>query len=225
MRQIMRPLTMADEKPCYVLISDRDVKGSGHLSTRTFCTLACEFSSSRRQAATNGQRPWSQTQFCPSTRATLRLRSPGFAPRRTGPLAPRGRNDGQHSTVMQPRRLTDISRMTPIGWLPSVSGARPPRVRSGLPAPRPPCRSTFRQVSARETPNAEARDCVRRRRTRPVDGRWARCPANGGRAIDVYMKRLVKYPPSSSELSRFEHTGHHPYVSPSSFFLASKSAR
>ena len=98
--------------------------------------------------------------------------SPGLRLQTHGPAGPRGRNGGQHSVVTRPRRLTGMSRTTPIGWLQRVPGARRPRVTSGLPAPRPLCRSTSRQASVRETPNAEARGCVRRRRTRPVDGRW-----------------------------------------------------
>jgi hypothetical protein len=41
--------------------------------------------------------------------------SPDFASRRTGPRRPCGRKDSQHLLVTQPRRLTSISRTTPIG--------------------------------------------------------------------------------------------------------------
>jgi len=85
---------------------------------------------------------------------------PASASGRTSPWGPRGRNGGQHSLVT--RRLTGMSRTMPIGLLHRVSGARRPRVTSGLPAPRPLCRSTSRQASVRETPNAVARGCVRR---------------------------------------------------------------
>jgi hypothetical protein len=57
----------------------------------------------------------------------------------------------------RPRRLTGMSRTTAIGWLQRGPGVRRSRVLSGLPAPRPLCRSTTRQTSGRETPNAEAR--------------------------------------------------------------------
>ena len=73
--------------------------------------------------------------------------------------------------VTRALRLTGTSRTTPIGSFPRVSGARRPRVPSGLRAPRPLCRSSSRQAFVRETPNAAARGCVRRRRTQPVGGR------------------------------------------------------
>jgi hypothetical protein len=68
-------------------------------------------------------------------------------------------------------------------------------------------KSTSRQASVRETRNAAARGCVRRRRTPPIDGRWRCCPASGGRAIDAFMKRLVKLPhPARESDPFFEHT-------------------
>ena len=97
--------------------------------------------------------------------------SRAVASRRAGPRVPVVGSGGQHPMVTRPR-LTGMSRTTPIGLLQRVSGARRLRVTSGLPAPRPLCRSTFRQASVRETPNAEARGCVRRRRTSRVDAPW-----------------------------------------------------
>jgi hypothetical protein len=59
---------------------------SSELSPRTFCTFRSEFSSFRRQGAARGQRPYSRTRFCPSTRATTRSQALlSFAARRTGP--------------------------------------------------------------------------------------------------------------------------------------------
>ena len=149
-----------------------EARDPAELSPRTFCTFPREFSSFRRQGLLTGSDP---DPGHGSARLLVRRAvpgSPGVASRRTGPRGPVGRNGGQHSVVTRPRRLTGTSRTTPIGWLQRVPGARRPRVTSGLPAPRPLCRSTSRQASVRETPNAEARGCVRRRRTRPVDGRW-----------------------------------------------------
>ncbi len=74
---------------------------------------------------------------------------------------------------MRPRRVTGTSCRTPIGWPPRVLGARRPHVTSGLPALRHRCRSTSRPASVLETPNAEARGCVRGRRTPPAGG-WSR---------------------------------------------------
>ena len=99
------------------------------------------------------------------TRATCGPRFSRLRLQTHGPAGPRGRKGGQHSLVTRPRRLTGTSRRTPIGWPQRVPGVRRPHVTSGLLAPRPLCRSTSRQASVRETPNAEARDCVRRRRT------------------------------------------------------------
>src|SRR5215469_2924915 len=79
-----------------------------------------------------------------------------------------GRTVGQYSVVMR-LRLKGISRTSPIGWLQHVPGARRAHVTASLWARHPPCRSTSRHVSVRETPNAEARNCVARRRTPPVD--------------------------------------------------------
>jgi hypothetical protein len=67
-------------------------------------------------------------------------------------------------------------RQAAIGWPQRGPGVQRPRVTSGLLEPCPQCRSTSRQVSVRETPNAGAPGCVRGRRTRLVDGRWSRCP-------------------------------------------------
>jgi hypothetical protein len=88
------------------------------------------------------------------------------------PWRPSGRNGGQHSMVTRPRRLTGISRTTPIGWLRRVSGVRRPRVTSGRLEPRPLCRSTSRPASVREMPNGEAPGCVPGRRTQPIAGPW-----------------------------------------------------
>jgi hypothetical protein len=84
--------------------------------------------------------------------------------------------------VRRPLRLTGTSRTTPSGWLPRVPGAWRPRAMPSLPVSRPLCRSTSRQASVRETPSAAARDCVGRRRTPPVDGRWRCCPGSGGKS-------------------------------------------
>ena len=85
----------------------------------------------------------------------------------------RRRNGGQQPGVMRPRSVTGTSRRTPTDWLPRVLGARRPRVTSGPSALRLRCRSTSRLASVPETPNAEGRGCVRRRRT-PAAGGWSR---------------------------------------------------
>ena len=100
------------------------------------------------------------------------IRSSEAVASRRGTRGTRWSEGGQHALVTRPRRLTGMSRTTPIGWLHRVSGARRPRVLSGLSARRPRCQSTSRPASVPETPNAEGRGCVRQRRTRPVDGRW-----------------------------------------------------
>ena len=113
---------------------------------------------------------------------------PRFAAGRTGPRGSdrsRRRNGGQHSTVTRPRRLTGTSRTMPIGWHQREHGAPRLRVTAGRPVPPLRCRSTSRQASVRERPNGAARDCARRRRTRPVDAPWRRCRAGAGRATDV----------------------------------------
>ena len=134
------------------------------LPPRTFCILPREFSSFSRRGP-NRRRPRSRTRFCPSTRGTCEPRFPASPPDTRTRAVSRGRNDGHAAAP------TDGSRTTLIGWLQRVLGARRPRVTPDLPALRPLFRSTSRQASVRETPNAEARGCVRRRRTPPVDGR------------------------------------------------------
>lgn len=79
---------------------------------------------------------------------------------------------GRLSVIMQPHRLMGTSRRPPIGWSQRGPGVRRPHVMSTLLEPRPLCQSTSRQASVRETPNVEARGCVRGRRTRPIDGPW-----------------------------------------------------
>jgi hypothetical protein len=149
-----------------------ELENTAELSARTFCTFAREYPSFRRQGLPTG------SDLIPDSVPPIPLvrravpGSPDFASRRSGQWRPSGRNGGQPSMVTRPRRLAGIPRTTPFGWLQRVSGARRPRVTSGLPGPRPLFQSTSRQASVRETPNAEARDCVRRRRTLPVDGRW-----------------------------------------------------
>ena len=64
-------------------------------------------------------------------------------------------------------RVDSRARLAERGLPPPVLGARPSPVTSGPPVPRHRCRSTSRRASVLETPNAEARGCVRRHRTPP----------------------------------------------------------
>ncbi len=89
-----------------------------------------------------------------------------------GPVGPRGQTGGQHSVVRRLLRLTGTSGRPPIGSPQRVPGAHRPRVTSGRPVLRLRCQSTSRPAFVPETPNAEARGCVRRRRTSRGDGRW-----------------------------------------------------
>jgi hypothetical protein len=67
---------------------------------------------------------------------------------------------------------TDTSRRPRIGWPQRGYVVRRPRLTSGSWEPPRRCQSTFRPASVRETLNAEARGCVRRRRTPRVEGLW-----------------------------------------------------
>ena len=157
---------------------------SAQLSPRTFCTFAREFSPLGRQRATDGQR---SDPGLGSVRLIMRspARCSGPSPADGPPEGGAVGKGGQEPGVTRPRRMTDTSRRTPIGWPLCVLGARRPLVTSGPPAPRPRCRSTFRPASVRETRSAEGRGCVPRRRTRPDDGRWRCYRASVERAIDV----------------------------------------
>jgi hypothetical protein len=140
------------------------------LSAQTFCTFPREFSSIRRQRArtVDADPEPGPADLCvplrfrfselPGTDCTSRERS--------------GRSGGQHSMVTRPHWRKGRSGMTPIGSLQRASDARRLRVTAGQRGPHRLCRSTFHPASVRQRPNAEARDCVRRHRTRPVDGRW-----------------------------------------------------
>jgi len=117
----------------------------------------------------NAQQLCSQAGFCRSSSCHVR-----FPVRRAAPPELQARGGSVRQSVNTPWargrvRLKGISRTTPIGWLQHVSVARRPRLIAGLQAPHPRCQSAFRQASVPGTPNAEARDCVGRRRTQRVD--------------------------------------------------------
>ena len=122
--------------------------------------------------AATGERRGSRTRFWPFTGTTARSASHGQSPPDARARGSWWSERGQLSLIRRPRRLRGTSRRPLIGSPPRGPGARRPRAPSGRPAPRPRCRNTSRQASGRETPNAAAPGCVRRRRTRPVDGRW-----------------------------------------------------
>ena len=96
---------------------------------------------------------------------------PAVASKTHGPAGPAVAGDGQQSVVTRLCRVMDTSRRPPICWPQRGPVVRRPRLTSGPRGPYLPCRNTSRPASARETPNAEARGCVRRRRTPRVDGR------------------------------------------------------
>ena len=142
------------------------------LSPRTFWIVPREFSSF--EAARGRQRAADSDPGHGSARPLERRAVPGSPGSRLqmhGPVGPRGQTGGQHSVVRRLRRLTGTSRRSPIGWPQRVPGAQRPHVTSGLAVLRLRCQSTSRPASVPETPNAEARGCVRRRRTPRVDGR------------------------------------------------------
>ena len=143
---------------------------TAELSPPTFCTFAREFS-----AFTAGGCSWAASD--PGDRFGRALERPhgpvlpAVASKTHGPAGPAVAEDGQQSVVTRLCRVTDTSRRPPICWPQRGSVVRRPRLTSGPRGPYLPCRSTSRPASARETPNAEARGCVRRRRTPRVDGR------------------------------------------------------
>jgi hypothetical protein len=130
---------------------------------------------------------------------------------------------GRLSVIMPPRRWKGTSRRPPIGWPQRGPGGRRPHVPSGLLEPRPLCRSPSRPAFDLETPNGEARDCVRGRRTPPAGGWSRRYRAGGGRATDVFMKRLVKLPIHLERAIRFSNT--HPMSARSPFNQPRECAR
>src|SRR6516164_8627577 len=93
------------------------------------------------------------------------------SPQNARARGPCGRGGGQQSVVMPPCRGTGTFGRPPIGWPQRAPVVRCPRLTSGPRGPHLPCRSTSLLASVRETPNAEARGCVRQRRTPRVDGR------------------------------------------------------
>jgi hypothetical protein len=62
------------------------------------------------------------------------IRSSEAVASRRGARGTRWSEGGQYALVTRPRRRTGMSRRTPIDWLHRVSGARRPRVQSGLSA-------------------------------------------------------------------------------------------
>jgi hypothetical protein len=113
-----------------------------------------------------------ETRFCPLLERPAVPSSSGSRLQTHNPVGVRGQTGGQHWVVRRLLRLTGTSRRPPIGWAQPVPAAPRRRVTSGLPARRLRCQSTSRPASVPETPNAEARGCVRRRRTSRVDAPW-----------------------------------------------------
>jgi len=147
---------------------DRPAQQSAELSAQTFCTFPREFSSATRQRLEGRGPDPEPVLMIYSCYVRFPLLS-GLRRRMYTPVAVRSERRSGTSIVRRPRRPMGISRMMPIGWHQGDSGARRPRVTSGLRARPRPCRSTFHRVSGRETPNAAAHDCAGRRRTRPGD--------------------------------------------------------
>jgi hypothetical protein len=187
------PTGSASEEFRYALpragVKRRDVRSGDasrrELSSRTFWIFACEFSSFEAASGANAQPPDpGHGSVRPLERRTV-PESPDSRFETHGAVGPRGQTGGPHSVVRRLLRLTGTSGRPPTGSQQRVPGAQRPRVTSGRPVLRLRCQSTSRPAFVPETPSAEARGCVRRRRTSRVDGRWRRCPASGGRAIDV----------------------------------------